>query len=218
MIMDGSWYMDWYFNKASEQEKKLVDRIGDLGELFEDMLFDPDTNPYSLIRCQSMVKERNEWIVDEAQRPNELEYFSYTFFHYKVEPLDYCGGFFDRSRQLLCVPPGALEDDVTILHEMIHLHESVINDLPMFYHDMLYWALYQDLRTKIDGLDGAINDHAHILTGQQLYRNGGLHDILFLLKSFDLDIRKGYPMGTVFGYGRVDEFKYLEIIPQSSGS
>ena len=37
---------------------------------------------------------------------------------------------------------------------------------------------------------------------------GGLHDILFLLKSFDLDIRKRYPLGTVFSYGRQNEFQH----------
>ena len=29
--------------------------------------------------------------------------------------------------------------------------------------------------------------------------------MLFLLKSFDLDLKMGYKLGTVFGYGMVDE-------------
>lgn len=28
--------------------------------------------------------------------------------------------------------------------------------------------------------------------------------LLFLLKSFDLDLKKGYSLGTVFGYGMSD--------------
>ena len=52
-----------------------------------------------------------------------------------------------------------------------------------------------------------ITGHAHLLTGSTIYSSGGLHDILFLLKSFDLDIRMGYPLGTVFSYGREEEFK-----------
>jgi hypothetical protein len=56
-------------------------------------------------------------------------------------------------------------------------------------------------------LDEIITSHAHMLTGSSLYARGGLHDILFLLKSFDLDIRMGYSLGTVFAYGRSDEFK-----------
>ena len=46
-----------------------------------------------------------------------------------------------------------------------------------------------------------------MLTESGLYEAGGLHDVLFLLKSFDLDIRKGYDLGTVFGYGRRDDLK-----------
>lgn len=103
--------------------------------------------------------------------------------------------------------PEAVDDDATILHELIHLHEYVINDLPMYFHDMVFWALYKDLKKKIPQLDEIITGHAHMLTEATLYSRGGLHDILFLLKSFDLDIRMGYPLGTVFAYGRADEFK-----------
>ena len=70
----------------------------------------------------------------------------------------------------------------------------------------------EDLKTKIPKLDDIISSHAHLLTGSTIYYRGGLHDILFLLKSFDLDIRMGYPLGTVFGYGRADEFKDCEYI------
>ena len=99
---------------------------------------------------------------------------------------------------------------------MIHLHEAVINDLPMYFHDMLYWALYKELKVKILQLDEIITQHAHILTGSTLYSAGGLHDILFLLKSFDLDIRQGYPLGTVFAYGKEDEFRKYSYNEESS--
>lgn len=90
---------------------------------------------------------------------------------------------------------------------MIHLHESVINDLPIYFHNMLYWALYQSLKQRISKLDEIITGHAHMLTESGLYEAGGLHDVLFLLKSFDLDIRKEYDLGTVFGYGRAGMLK-----------
>ena len=96
---------------------------------------------------------------------------------------------------------------MTILHEMIHLHEYVINGLPLYFHDMIFWALYQDLREKIPALDEIVNHHSHQLTQSNLQSAGGNHDLLFLLKSFDLDIRMDYPLGTVFAYGRQDLFK-----------
>lgn len=57
----------------------------------------------------------------------------------------------------------AATDDATILHEMIHLHEGVINGLPFYFHDVLYWARYQDLCKKVANLDDAISQYAHIL-------------------------------------------------------
>ena len=117
---------------------------------------------------------------------------------------------YDAETNTITVEPDA--DDSTILHEMIHLHEFLINDQPMYFHDMLYWALYRDLKDKIPKLDEIITGHAHLLTESSLFNQGGLHDILFLLKSFDLDIRMGYPLGTVFGYGRIDDFKGYDYV------
>ena len=51
-----------------------------------------------------------------------------------------------------------------------------------------------------------LHELGHILNETELQSQGGTHDILFLLKSFDLDLRKGYPLGTVFGYGRTEYF------------
>ena len=207
MKMDSSWYKEWYWTQATPDEKQLIDKIGDFESLFEDMLFQPGTSTYELIQCKSKLQGSDEWIDDEIDLPDELAYFSYTFFHFKVEPLNGCAGAFSHPDQTLTVTPEALENDSTILHEMIHLHEYVINDLPMYFHDMVYWALYKDLKKKIPELDNIITGHAHLLTGSTIYSAGGLHDILFLLKSFDLDIRMGYSLGTVFAYGRDEELK-----------
>ena len=207
MNMDGSWFVDWYRLTASQEEKQLFDRVNEFEDLFEDMLFRRETCTYSLIQCKSKSLDSDEWVDDEIDLPHELAYFSYTFFHFKVKQMEDCDGAFSHDDQTLTVTPQALANDSTILHEMIHLHEYVINDLPLFYHDMVYWALYKDLKKKIPALDDIISSHAHLLTGSTIYSSGGLHDILFLLKSFDLDIRMGYPLGTVFAYGREEEFK-----------
>lgn len=202
--------MNWYWSEATDEERRLHDKMGELDDCFLDMRFEPDTAPYKLIRCQSKIDESDEWFDDEAPRPEELEYFSYTFFKTRIVDLDDCLGCYNAAEQTLSVAPVAVGENSVLLHEMIHLHESMINELPLHYHDMLLWSLYQDLREKIRGLDDAINQHAHILNEHTIYSQGGLHDILFLLKSFDLDIRYQYPLGTVFGYGRIDDFKYLQ--------
>lgn len=90
---------------------------------------------------------------------------------------------------------------------MIHMYEFVVNGLPSFYHDTLFWCLYKDLRNKINELDEIIDAHNHLLNEQTIYSQGGSHDTLFLLKSFDLDLKNNYPLGTVFGYGLTDWYK-----------
>ena len=40
----------------------------------------------------------------------------------------------------------------------------------------------------------------HLSDQQKLDAVGGCHDVLFLLKCFDLDIKMHYPLGSVLGY------------------
>ena len=130
---------------------------------------------------------------------NKLEYFSLDWFWFKVEELnDNKLGCFNCLEQSLTITPKELESNSTILHEMIHLHEYVIDELPLYYHDVVFWCLYKDLSEKISDLDKRIEQHGHILNEQIIYEQGGKHDILFLLKSFDLDLKMNYKLGTVF--------------------
>lgn len=195
-------FYQWYNFEATEDEKVLYSRIADdFGILFEDMIFRPGTYSSELTKCYSELSQGEIYDI----LPDELANFDYFNFYYKAEQPDDCDGYFNREEKTLCASPDAA--DSTILHEMIHLHEFVINQLPMYWHDTLYWALYKNLRDKIPELDTIITDHAHLLNESVLYKQGGLHDILFLLKSFDLDIKMRYPLGTVLAYGRAEDFK-----------
>ena len=78
---------------------------------------------------------------------------------------------------------------------------------------MLFWTLERQVGKRIPRLDEILENHAHALNQHILYADGGKHDVLFLLKSLDLDMRMGYPLGTVFGYGRSDEFKGYSYLP-----
>lgn len=204
-------FMEWYWSeRPTAQERQLVDMVFKYEDLFADMLFSPGSETYELIKCKSKNAETGEWIDDEISRPDELAYFSETWFSYKVEELEDDYGYYDHEKQLLCVSPEGLAEGTTVLHEMIHMHERIINELPIYFHDMLLWALYQKLRKSVPKLDEIITNHAHLLTQSSIYSIGGTHDIIFLLKSFDLDIRMGLPLGSVFGYGRRDDFKDYE--------
>lgn len=198
MIMDESRYLNWH-RTASKEDKKLRDRIDKLGDYFLDMLFEEHSLVGQMIECQVKMED-GRWQDEVVRLPDEIKYFSYNYFDVKVEPLEGCGGYFSKKVQLLCISKENIEKDNVILHEMIHLHEFVVNEQPLFYHDTLLWALYNDLKDKIKDVDKVISGHAHILGEQDIYCKGGLHDILFLLKSLDLDIKMGYRLGTVFGY------------------
>lgn len=205
MIMDEMSFRNWYWYEASPEDIALYERVEEFGDLFADMTFKPGTKPYELTKCQ-MKGENGEWINVSESVPEDIEYFDYSRFRYKVGTLpNGAAGIYDHKNSLLTVLPDS--EDSVILHELIHLHEELINEQPMYFHDTLYWSLYQDLKKRIPALDDIINDHAHILAGNVIYDIGGTHDILFLLKSFDLDIRMNYPLGTVFGYGKTDIFR-----------
>ena len=142
-------FFNWYNGSANQNDKALYEKVSDFAPLFEDMLFQPGTATYAMIQCKSKATDGKEWEDDTAPLPFELEYFSYQWFYYNTEELQEGDGCFDVEKQLLCVPSRSLEDNTIILHEMIHLHEVVIDALPNYFHDTLLWSLYSDLKKKI---------------------------------------------------------------------
>lgn len=203
MDMDDSRYKEWSQN-ASEDENALWDKVYGFGEMgmFDDLLFKPGSLTGRLAACQSKGSD-GVWMGDDDELPISFRYFSYAFFTYHVED-EGADGCFDAGDQSLSVRRECLGRDVVVLHEMIHLHEFVLDGEPLFYHDIALWALYSSLRGRVPDLDGCVTEHAHLLNEKVICARGGVHDILFLLKSFDLDLRMDYPLGTVFGYGLSD--------------
>ncbi len=192
----------WFDQIWTKEQEVLINLVCKNGKLFEDMLFSKDTISHMYIAIKSSCDDGKTWRDDVVELPYELEYFSYSYFDFHVNDIeDNILGCFDAKEQSITIDPGHLHDEPTILHEMIHLHEFVLNELPMFYHDAYFYCLYKSLQSQITDLDARIEAHGHLLNENQLYMKGGLHDILFLLKSFDLDLKKGYRLGTIMGYG-----------------
>lgn len=128
-------------------------------------------------------------------------------------------GSTNHITRTVTIAPKYENDDTVLLHELIHVFEGLYNlkegftnnygdkidaDVYPFIRDALLLALYNDLRAKIPDLDSRILAHANIYSGTNITNEGGNHDILFFLKSLDLDLRLGYKLGTVCGYGRED--------------
>lgn len=142
-------FPDWLLNQANDSDKALFNRIGNFLEDFDDMLFEEGTITHKFAVCQSSSDQGKTWISDSVLLPDALAYFSMGFFRYKVEDLpgDYEGRF-DEKTLTISVPKKYVLKDSVLLHEMIHMHELVVDALPLFYHDVITWCLYQDLLKK----------------------------------------------------------------------
>lgn len=131
---------EWYNSKATPEQRKLSDRIHDLSVYFEDMRFEQGTPTYELMKCKAYDEEADVWEDYYLDPPDEVAFFNYAWFAYTVEPQDDCDGYFNPATQELCITPDYLDDDPTVLHEMIHLHEYVYDCAPSFVHDMAFGA------------------------------------------------------------------------------
>jgi len=199
---------------ATPEEIHLVDRVYEFAPLFGDMLFQKGAFTEWLGAKPSLDKKRRTWIYDMMGLPPQLSRFSYDYFRFKVlsdgdksEMPYYCHG-----DQELCVRQEDLDNDSTILHELIHLHLSCFLELPQHFSDIYFWALYQHVKQRIPRLDEIITQHASNLAFE-FPQEDCSHSLTFLLKSFDLDMRKGYRLGTVFAYGLEGLFGDYAYIP-----
>lgn len=89
----------------------------------------------------------------------------------------------------------------TLCHELIHFYEL---ELQEYTGDatlqFLTLKLWQKLTPQIASLDTLIERHMESGGFHNLMETGGIHDVCFLLKSFDVDLRSGWKLGTTFGY------------------
>lgn len=188
------------FNKASHAQIALIERVYVLGEMFQDMLFRTGT-----IAAEFLSVRDEEDKIHYESIFDELEYFDYEFFNFRVASLkNNTTGSFNPRTLTLSIDKSFFEDTV-ILHEMIHLHECVLDKfVPAFFKEIYFLCLYNDLKQKISDLDEKILQCCHVTRSIDTFYRGGNHGVLFALKSFDLDLRTGNDIGTIFGYGRTD--------------
>ena len=205
-IDDYNYYNGWY-PKATDAEKRLADKVEDLREMFEDFLFKSGTVAYKMAQ-EELIDDAGNVVRKMACdiHPN-LELFELKYWPLYIDDEHDCEAYYDDRDKSIHVYRENIDSDHVILHEMIHAHEDLLCSVPMFYRDNLYWSLYIDLREKIPNLDNLITANAGLAEATNRYDKGGDHGILFLLKSLDLDLRMGYNLGTVYAYGKMEEFK-----------
>ena len=190
-----------------------MEKFCDFEGYFDDLSFEKGTYTHYMVKAQTEDhKESNAgWEDVTLDPPDELQYFSPTMFTYKISVFEdeNTSILLDPKLQMIQVDPSHVDDDISILHIMIHMYEFSLRELPLFFHDAILWALYNNLRKKIIGLEDLLTEHSHLINGPKYNSYAGSHDMLFLLKSLDIDIRLGKPLGTVYGY---DTAKFAECV------
>lgn len=194
-----------YYNNATDKERELLNKFEDFQTFFDDMLFKNEFSTHDFISIQYKDNDSDEWYDDELDLPDDLQYLGDDY-KILIRDLgdDSCGQYNYETRTIT-IDTKSQDNDSVLLHEMIHVYEHVIDEHLTYYRDAIFICLYRDLKKRIPNLDDIILEHGHIYNQNKIANIGGVHSILFLLKSFDIDIKMNYSLGTTFGYG--NDFK-----------
>jgi len=111
---------------------------------------------------------------------------------------DFAGECYPEDR-VIKLAESDVANDCTLLHELIHAYIFLLEGvLGQIYPQYVTLRLFDKLRKEIPNLMEKVSTDVHI--------DNPAHTPLFLLKSLDLDLRCGFPLGTIYGYGRVEMF------------
>lgn len=121
------------------------------------------------------------------------------FTNLESEPDGDTFGEYDRRTKTISIAPEHAASD--LCHEMIHHYENELDELSESLRQYLAIKLWQRMYLTIPDLEDRVQAHLEVVGHRDLENVGGQHDVLFLLKSYDIDIQLGLPLGTTFGYG-----------------
>jgi hypothetical protein len=127
---------------------------------------------------------------------------SIEYWRFALKKLRTCDGRCNAKKYLIEIDHKH-NDMRTLLHEMIHAYEVMLNDSyvssVLQLHNYIMLDLYERLRGKIGRrrLWQIINTDTH-----EYLQEGVWHSRLFLLKSLDLDIRLKKKLGFIYCYER----------------
>lgn len=107
-----------------------------------------------------------------------------------------CGGLTSFPEKLVEISNKYNNKD-TLLHEMVHVYELILKSYQL--DDFVLLKLYDELLPKIKNLKKLMNLDKHIAFKE--------HSLLFMLKSFKLDLEFGYKLGTIYQYDREELYE-----------
>lgn len=189
-----------YLESLSKENRKLLEVVHEYEALFADMCLEAGSAVHDFVAYE-IETDTGRFMEASDDHYLDLDSQQWRFYVRNLRDQETLGITFQNERKVV-ISRAHKNDLPVILHEMIHAHETILRQYAPFYHDILLLCLYRELENKIPNLYERIIHHTHELFGLEIMRNGGSHDMLFFLKSLDLDINMGYPLGTVCGYGR----------------
>lgn len=195
-------YYTW-LNNRTEKEQTLEKIIKSLEDLFADMCFCQGsiTGDYMLRDGKHLTFETGLTIDEQL-------------FRFIVEPVVKYDAYTDVNSRKIVVDQKQIKNKPTILHEMLHTHEFILEKRKPLLKEIVLLELYKDLKPKLRqkniDIDTWIFNHANIPHNEDLADVGGEHDLLFFLKSIDLDLKCGFEPLTVFGYDYIRNFSLIK--------
>lgn len=185
------------WSSKSEAERTLINKLVE----FEDLYFSDMTLKDSVEEL-TRLKMNDEW-VESFFDPFDLSELSIE--NWKLEITDITDEYEGRTLlddETIQIPAKNIDDDLSILHEMIHAYDHILKDNKYDRcKQFLIVKLYEKLKPSFPNLVEWITKDNH----EKESVPG--HYPLFMLKALDLDLRLNKPPGSIYGYAREEMFK-----------
>ena len=138
---------EWYYQKATPDEKEIYDLIWRSRHLFDDLTLQEGSSTFSIFEVND--KPDLQWffknlivVVAAFKDPNLL-------------------ASYNRKDHFIIVAPQVQTEEYCFLHEMIHMFDNIYDGISGL-RDAVLWRLYYSLQDMINGLDHAILDFTKI--------------------------------------------------------
>lgn len=143
------------------------------------------------------------WIAefaDVSQRAETCELYEPITVRAVNEGKGYAGAFSPDTGEIE-VDTGSRITVPTIAHELIHLWEYRLRKFDYGYSDLMLIHYWEEFKPEIPNLREVAGSLMVSESHNEISESGGQHGLLFMLKSYDIDRRMGWPFGKTFGYG-----------------
>jgi hypothetical protein len=186
------------YERMNTLERKIWNRMINYNEqYFYDMQFRPRQLQRFLTHWEYDENGKPVACVDDLPGCEDMVLVSWTIKLVK-RPKGYLGKCEKRNKLIrLKANLSRQELKYVILHELIHVYEFTLWER---YRQILCIYFFKKLSRRIG--ERKLFELVHMDEFAYLNRAGYGHNVLFMLKSLDLDLRLGLSLGTIYGYER----------------